>query len=496
MSEAPQTPGIPAPGQTTAPPLGVPLECQEASPALHESPLQRHDDALLVSPRVLAVKVLCKIEATDARLKELVDEAARQASSAGRTLSGEDFGFLNELCYGSLRTRGRLDYCLSRVSHRPLDQLSPWVRNLLRISIYQILELPQIPHGPVVDEATEITKGQGHEGVVKFVNGVLREICRQKLEDKLPPLPADPVAALSIQESYPLWLGARLVESYGFDKAKSFMRASSLAPPLTLRANSMRIRRDELAGRIHHAGFHVEACRFSPWGLRVKEGVDVRRLPGFHEGDFFVQDESSQLVTRLMDLRGGEHVADVCAAPGGKATHLAELVGARGLVYAFDRKTQGLDKLQLSLRRLGVQQLLIEVRDALFPREDLLGRLDAVLVDAPCSAWGVLRRRPESRWQLRPDNIPNQVQRQRRILEASSRYLRLGGVLVYATCTLEEQENEDLVRRFLDEHPEFVFERASLFLDRELVTTDGFFRVWPGQEQMDGFFAARMRRIR
>jgi 16S rRNA (cytosine967-C5)-methyltransferase len=467
-------------------------------PAPNPHPVQqrRPDPVDDFSPRVLAVRVLSKVESSDARVKELMDEAARQAASAGRTLSADDFGFLHELCYGTLRTRGRLDYCLSRVSHRPLEQLSPWVRNLLRISIYQILELPQIPHGPIVDEATEISKSQGHEGVVKFVNGVLREICRQKAEDKLPALPADPVAALSIQASYPLWMASRLVECYGFDRAKSFMEASSMAPPLTLRANSMRIRRDELAGRIHNAGFHVEACRFSPWGLRVKEGVDVRRLPGFHDGDFFVQDESSQLVSRLLDIKGGEHVADVCAAPGGKATHLAELVGPRGLVYAFDRKTQGLDKLQVSLRRLGVQHLLIEVRDALFPREDLLGKLDAVLVDAPCSALGVLRRRLESRWQLRPDNIPNQAQRQRRILDASSRYLRVGGLLVYATCTLEEQENEDVVRRFLDEHPNYAFERASNFLERELVTTDGFLRIWPGQDQMDGFFAARMRRLR
>lgn len=456
----------------------------------------RPDSPENCSPRNLAVKVLSKVEATDARIKELIDEAARHASACGRTLSNEDFNFLAELCLGVIRTRSRLDYCLSRVSHRPLDQLSPWVRNLLRLSIYQILDLPQIPHGPIVDEATEIAKAQGHDGVLKFVNGVLREICRQKIEDKLPPLPADPVAALSISQSYPLWMAARLVESYGFDRARSFMEASSLPAPLTLRSNALRVRRDELAGRIHSAGFHVEACRFSPWGLRVKEGVDVRRLPGFHEGDFFVQDESSQLVARLMDVQAGMHVADVCAAPGGKATHLAELVGPRGLVYAFDRKTQGLDKMQASLRRLGVQHLVIEVRDALFPREDLLGKLDAVLVDAPCSGLGVLRRRLEARWQVRPDNIPNQASRQRRILDCSARYLRPGGVLVYAACTLEEQENEDVIRRFLDEHPDFAFERASNFIDRELVSSEGFLRIWPGADQMDGFFAARLRRIR
>jgi 16S rRNA (cytosine967-C5)-methyltransferase len=501
MNEPTQTPAEPV---LESPDAIAPETCHNdievnprpSSPSEFSAPPSRAESFENVSPRCLAVKILSKIEASDARAKELVDEGARHAASFGRTLSNDDFNFLNELVYGVLRKRSRLDYYLSRVSHRPIDQLSPWVRNLLRVSLYQILELSQIPHGPIVDEATEISKSQGHEGVVKFVNGVLRELCRQKEEDKLPALPSDPVAALAISHSHPLWLAARLVESYGFDKAERFMDASASAPPLTLRANALRTRRDELAGHIHHAGFHVEACRFSPWGLRVKEGVDVRRLPGFQEGDFFVQDESSQLIARLLDLQAGMHVADVCAAPGGKATHLAELVGPRGLVYAFDRKSQGLDKLQASLRRLGVNHLLIEVRDALFPREDLLGRLDAVLVDAPCSGLGVLRRRLESRWQVRPDNIPNQAARQKRILEASARYLRPGGVLVYATCTVEEMENEEVVRRFLDENRNFAFDRASNYLDRELVTSDGYFRVWPGQEQMDGFFAARMRRIR
>ena len=448
------------------------------------------------SPRCLAVKVLCKLESSDARAKELIDEAARHASSAGRTLSHDDYSFLAELCYGVLRTRGRLDYALSRVSHRPLDQLSPWVRNLLRATIYQILDLPQLPLGPAIDEATDISRLQGHDGVAKFVGGVLREIARQKSEDKLPSLPADPVAALSIRRSHPLWMAQRLVESYGFERASQFMEASNQAPPLTLRANAQRVRRDELAGRIHQAGFHVEACRFSPWGLRVKEGVDVRRLPGFQEGEFFVQDESSQLVVRLMGVQTGMHVADVCAAPGGKATQLAELAGPQGLVYAFDRKAQGLDKMQASLRRLGLASpLVVEVRDALFPREDLLGRLDAVLVDAPCSGLGVLRRRLESRWQVRPDNIPNQALRQKRILDASARYLRPGGVLVYAACTLDEQENEDVVRHFLDQHPHYAFERASNFVERELTTPEGYFRIWPGLDQMDGFFAARFRRL-
>jgi 16S rRNA (cytosine967-C5)-methyltransferase len=459
--------------------------------ALQESQAQPHPEPF----RDLALKILTKVEGTDARIRELMEDALRQSRPP---LSQAEGGLLHELVYGSLRQRGRLDYYLSRVSHRPLEQLSPWVRCLLRLYAYQILESPRLQPAEAVEEATEVSKTQGHDGVVKFVNGVLKELCRQKEEGKLPPPPADPVLGLGVQHSHPVWMARRLVDLYGFDRAMSLMAASNQGAPLTLRVNTLKARREEVAGRLHQAGFHVEACRFSPWGLRVKEGGDVRRMPGFAEGEFSVQDESSQLVVRLLDPKPGWHVADVCAAPGGKAIHLAEMVGRHGLIWAFDRKTQGLDKLNAGLRRHGPMyaHLLIEVRDALFPREDLLGRLDAVLVDAPCSGLGVLRRRAEARWQVKPDAIPQQAQRQKKILEASARYVKPGGVLVYAACTLEEQENEDVVKRFLDEHPEFCFERAGQYMERELSTSDGFLRIWPGQELMDGFFAARMRRVK
>jgi 16S rRNA (cytosine967-C5)-methyltransferase len=270
------------------------------------------------------------------------------------------------------------------------------------------------------------------------------------------------------------------------------MDADNQAPPLCLRANLARVRRDELAGRLHSAGYHVEACRYSPNGLRVKGGGDVRRMPGFNEGHFFVQDESSQLVAGLVSPRPGWTVVDVCAAPGGKATHLAELVGPQGKVWAFDRKTQGLDKLSASARRLGLHHLTFEVRDALYPREDLKGTADAVVVDAPCSGLGVLRRRVEARWQLKPQK-GFQAERQLAILAASSRYLKPGGVLVYSTCTLTEDENEEVVQRFLESNPSFAFERAGAYVNTDLVTAEGYFTVWPGQDGMDGFFAARMR---
>jgi 16S rRNA (cytosine967-C5)-methyltransferase len=468
-----------------ADPVKLPPETLEspavlAAPPAPEAPSVRDE----------ACRLLVRLEAPEARAREILEEALRQLR-----LGPEDAALLGELVYGSLRARGRLDYYLSRVSHRPLEALSPWVRNLLRLSLHQILDLDRIPVGAAVDGAVEVAKRHGHDGVVKFVNGCLRELARQKAEDKLPALPLDPVLRLAVQSSHPAWMAARLTASYGYDRAAELLGASDQAPPLTLRANPLRLRRDELAGRLHNAGLHVEACRYSPWGLKLREAADTRKLPGFFEGDFHIQDESAQLLGLLLAAEPGWMLADVCAAPGGKASALAEWVGPQGRVFAFDRKSGSLDKLQATLRRQGLSHVLCETRDALAPRADLQGRLDAAVVDAPCSALGVLRRRVEARWQTRPDQFASQAERQFKLLQASSTYLRPGGILLYATCTLDEEENEGVVRRFLDHNPDFAFERAQFFVPHEVCSRDGFLQVWPGQEGMDGFFAARLKRV-
>ncbi|HXC63857.1 MAG TPA: 16S rRNA (cytosine(967)-C(5))-methyltransferase RsmB, partial [bacterium] len=470
-------PGLPIP-ETAPVPEAVPASAAAAPPPAKPD------------PRDEACRLLVRLDSPEARARELVDEALRSLP-----FGPEDAALLQELVHGTLRQRGLLDWRLSQVSHRPLEALSPWVRALLRLSLYQVLCLDRIPAGAAVDAACEIARRHGHDGVVKFVNGCLREICRQKAENKLQPLPAHPVLRLAIESSHPVWMAERLTDSFGWERAAQALAASNVAPPLTLRVNPQRARRDEVASRLHQAGFHVEPCRYSPWGLRVKEAVDTRRLPGFLDGDFHVQDESAQLAGLLLGVQPDWQVADVCAAPGGKLCLLAELLGKGGRLWAFDRKAGSLEKIQSTLRRQGIQHLACETRDALSPKEELAGRMDAVLVDAPCSALGVLRRRAEARWQLRPESLPVAVERQARLLAASARYLKPGGVLVYTVNSWDEDEGEGVVARFLERNPGFSFERASQFLPHEVCTRDGFLRVWPGQDGMDGVFAARLRKV-
>ncbi len=443
------------------------------------------------SVRELAARALARLDNGESRARECVDETLRQ-----HHLSREDQGLFQELVYGSLRTRAFIDYQLSRVSHRPLDQLAPWVRPLLRVAGHQILYLDRVPAAAAVDEATEIARVQGHEGVAKFVNGVLRELARLKLEDKLAPLPLDPAARLAISSSHPMWMAERLIDRYGYERAEAALAASNQAPLMTLRCNLSRLTREDLMTRLNQAGLKADACAYSPGGVYVTGAHDARRLPGYTENDFVVQDESSQVVTQLLGVAPGWNVADVCAAPGGKTLHLAELVGPEGRVYGFDRKSQAIDKLQTLTRRHHLDQVSLEPRDAQFPRPDLMGRLEGVLLDAPCSGLGVLRRRMEARWQVRPDTLRHQAERQLRMLIASAEYLVEGGVLLYAACTWIEEETEEIVDRFLAARPDFAFERAEKFLHRDLCSPEGYMRVLPGEFGMDGFFAARFRRTR
>jgi 16S rRNA (cytosine967-C5)-methyltransferase len=436
-----------------------------------------------------ACRILLRLEGPDARARELVDETL----DALRFPPGEA-ALLAELVFGTQRRRALLDWRLGAVSHRPVEALSPWVRNLLRLSLYQILCMDPAPEQAAVEAASDISRRHGHDGVAKFVTGCLREICRQKAENKLPPLPEHPVRRLAVETSHPEWMVVRFCETHGWEQAAAALAASNEPSPLTLRVNPLKARREEVSERLRRAGHENELCRFSPWGLRLKEPADTRRLPGFLEGEYHVQDESAQLAGILLDPKPGWKTADVCAGPGGKAALLAELVGPEGEVWAFDRKPGALDKLVATLRRQGIQNLRTETRDALTPRPDLDGAFDAVLVDAPSSALGVLRRRPEARWQARPEASIAHAERQLRMLAVSARMVRPGGYLVYCTTTWEEEENETVVERFLEREPGFLFERSRLFAPVEVCTRGGFVRAWPGQDGMDGFFGARLRR--
>ena len=436
--------------------------------------------------REVAVRALEQVEA-DARFADL----ALERELTARTLAPRDAALAMELVYGTLRWQRYLDWILAPHSRRRLATLDARVRVILRVTAYQIALLDRVPSFAAVNDA--VTLAPRTPGVKPFVNAVLRSFARRSPREREPAAPPDPIDALATRCSFPTWLAARWVARLGREEAEALMRASNERPPLTLRANALRTSRDALAERLAaEEGLVGRPTRHAPEGLVVGPGGAPASWRAFGDGSFAVQDEASMLVARLLAPAAGTTVADVCAAPGTKTTHLAELMTDRGRVLAFDREPERLARVREAAARLGIT--IIDARDgavdALAP--GFRDACDAVLVDAPCSNLGVLRRNPEVKWRRQPSDLGPASRQQSEILSAAATMVKPGGRLVYATCSLEPEENEAVVGAFLRARPEFAINPPDTFplpLD-----PDGWLRCRPDRHGTDGFAAVRFYR--
>lgn len=444
--------------------------------------------SLPASARGEALRILCRVEVDEAYADLLLDHALSRRRTPPR-----ERGLTTELVYGTLRWQRRLDWHLARVSRRPLADLEPWVRALLRLTAYQLLLLDRIPAWAAVHEAVELAKRLGHGGVAEFVNATLRALARAGRE--LPgPLPEDPMAALAVRASFPDWLVRRWVARFGLQEAEALLAALNERAPLTVRVNRLKADPETVRRALAAEGIEARPCRFASDGLTLGGVPALDRLSVLGAGWVVVQDEASILVGHLLAPEPGEVVADVCAAPGTKTTHLAGLMADRGRLLAFDPHPGRLGRLGDACRRLGIT--IVECREGEAARlaPDYRGACDRVLVDAPCSNLGVLRRNPDAKWRRQEADLPSLQARQRAILEAAAAMLRPGGVLVYATCSLEPEENEGVVEPFLAAHPDCAPEPPPPGFPAECADARGALRMLPHRHGSDGFVAVRLRR--
>jgi 16S rRNA (cytosine967-C5)-methyltransferase len=437
---------------------------------------------------MLAARVLDRVE-TDAAFADLVlDVEATRSGVAPR-----DVGLATELVYGTLRWQRYLDWILAPHSRRPIDALDPRVRVLLRMTAYQLVFLARVPAFAAVNDAVTLAHA-GARGAAEYTNAVLRAFARRGAREREPAPPREPIDALATRCSFPTWLAARWVARHGEAEAEMLMRAMNERPPLAVRTNTLRLSRDILAARL--ADDDDVATRPTTW---APEGLVAERAAGtparwraFAQGACVVQDEASMLVARLLEPRAGETVIDACAAPGTKTTHLAQLMDDRGRIVAADPHPARLQRVTEAAARLGVtivQTIEATVQDLVTSHAS---QADAVLVDAPCTNLGVLRRNPEVKWRRRPEDIEASAARQLEILSAAATLAKPGGRLVYATCSTEPEENDAVVADFVAAQPAWRLDPPADFalpLD-----VGGYLRTRPDRHGTDAFTAVRLRR--
>jgi 16S rRNA (cytosine967-C5)-methyltransferase len=412
-------------------------------------------------------------------------------------LSGPDRSLFAELVFGVLRRQGTLDHVLTGLVSQPLAKLEPQVLIFLRLGLYQLMYLDRIPESAAVNESVNLTK-QILPRASGLVNAVLRNYLRHRDTISFPDPKTAPAASIAARHSHPAWLVKLWFSQLGEQETELLAEASSCQPPLTLRANTLLTSRDDLLQLFATNGISATACRYSPHGIRIEGRHQITGLPGFREGLFAVQDEASQIAGILLDPQPGERVLDACAAPGGKATHLAQLMENRGELLAMDVAASKLPLIQEAAQRLGITIIQTRAADLLRSGQFPANAFDRILLDAPCSGLGVIRRNPEAKWRLTPADIPRLAASQTILLGNALKMLKPGGVLLYSTCSTSREENEAVVQDFVSRHTEYVLEdMTEVFPEyRELFSPDGIFRAWPHRHGMDGFCAARLRKIK
>ncbi len=401
-----------------------------------------------------------------------------------------DKAFILELVYGTLRNRSRLDWVLDQLSVQPIHKTDASTRNILRLGAYQLLFLDKIPASAAVNTATELAKIHGKKQ--GYVNGLLRNLNRKK-SSIVYPGPEEPVRQLSILYSHPDWLVRRWVQRFGIEDTTALLRENNHPAPLVVRTNVLRATRDELIAVLASQGAEALETEYSTVGLEIISSPGLRSMPVYDQGWFMVQDQAAQLICTMLSPKPGDMVLDACAAPGGKTTHLAELMQNRGTVVALESDPARIGKISENGQRLGITIIVPVQADATNYRE---GMFDKILIDAPCSGLGVLRRHPDGRWNKTEQVMRERAALQRRILENCANLMKPGGALVYATCTTEPEENEEIIDEFLtgagraftvDDPRLYLPERAAVLVDEK-----GFFHTYPLEPAMDGFCGVRL----
>ncbi len=437
--------------------------------------------------RGLAVKILNRVERTDAYLEKLLDNELKNAE-----LNGPDKALLYEIVHGVTRWQGRLDWILNGFYKGQFSKAIPNLKNGLRVALYQILFLDRIPDHAAVNEAVEFVKKLQGQKPADLTNAILRNIIRSKNAIRYPDPNEDIIGYLSAYYSHPAWMVKRYLDRFGREETEKLLAANNEKPYLTLRVNAIKTTPEDFKSLLGQVNLKYRPGKFLNEFVQLLNLTNITAWDYYVKGYFNIQDESAGLAVRLLDVHPGMNVLDMCAAPGGKTAYLGSLMNNTGSITALDRYDGRLNLVRKNNDRLGLTCVTTIESDALeFESEPF----DRVLADVPCSGTGTLSKKPDIKWKKDIFDLRRMTEMQFKLISKAATLVKVGGALVYSTCSIEPEENFEVVKKFLDTHPNFKFESAKGKVTDSLVDENGCIQTLPQKHQMDGAFAAKLVRI-
>lgn len=408
-------------------------------------------------------------------------------------LNDKDKSLVTEIVYGTLTYKYTIDRIIDSLLKNGMKSINSKILNILRITIYQLRYLNKIPEFAAVNEAVEMSK-KVSIGASKLVNGVLRNYIRNKEADIYSN--NNDIEKKCFEYSFPKWMVELFIKQYGIETAVYIMKGLNFSPSVTVRVNNLKLNFQDAWIKLKENGYEIEEGSVCPEAIRIVKGRSIENNPLFNDGLITVQDESAMLVALSMDLHDNMTVYDLCSAPGGKATHIAEIMNGTGVIKAFDIHKNKLSLIKENAKRSGLNNIICDVMDASVLNKSMIDTADRVLIDVPCSGLGIIRKKPEIKWNKSCEDMDNIVKIQRKIMDTACQYVKSGGMLLYSTCTLNRQENNENIKWFLDNHPNFSVN--PLFfgkVDNILYESDGCMTILPNSN-MDGFFITSLIRQR
>jgi 16S rRNA (cytosine967-C5)-methyltransferase len=442
-------------------------------------------------PRYLALKVLVDWHKKNRTLDQSLELYSEDISN----LPKNDRSLCNAILFGVLRQRESMDWTIRSFTHTSFEKLDVTSLYILRIALFQILHMDKIPVFAAIHTAVEISKALSGQRTAGFINAVLRKASENKDTLSLPDQKTEPDKFLSVSYSFPLWLSKKWIHAFGFEKAEKLCRQINTIPSITICCNRLKTNRQFLLEQLQLCTKNIQMTDYAAHGISFSNPVlPVQELETFQLGLFHVQDEAAQIVTEYLAPEPGETVLDSCAGFGGKTFHMAQLMDNKGLVIAADLDPEKLETLQMDAKRLGIHNIQTKPMDLLKASiKDFDIYFDRVLVDAPCTGLGVLQRNPDAKWKRSPKDIQRLSAKQKKMINAAANLVKPGGILVYAVCSCEKEENEDVIHSFLDKRKDFSIDK-NFHSDKYalFITHEGFLKTYPEPKNMDGFFAARL----